>query len=1035
MQTIRIILALAITMTLPVTVTASSGHEPWTYRQDFEVRDNAGWSSYPPIQDAAYEAPFIYPGTVVPGEKGTVLVKVIHPEWASPQLTGAVKRLSMRLDGSSRLRFRLFVKTTLTPSWLGIDLPLADGGRVRAKFQSPKTNEWRTLDYRLADILAAAGMKPAEYIDISALAITVRFEHADPDMPIMLGIDDVELSGSRPVRFAFDEPRVATLDEWPSSIALRHFRAGETLAIRGVFPSWNPDVVDLRIARFDRPDSTVETRRMVKSVSGWSPEKPVLLAPGRYPAGMYEVVLTGKTSGGESSRSSFTFMVIDPARFTGHPRLWFTDATSFASRLKDPARLPYLEKIRAEAKTARDTKSPDLPDDLAVFPTKGWLKTFEPYRHRIATMPQAAFTNALVWTVDRDEKALDFAKRVLLSLSAWPTWTHPWMMNRGHDIYLYQWYTAYNLGLVYDIISDRLTERERATVRAAFVRNALAPSFKTYVVADQCTCNESNWIAAVVGGSLVAVSSILGEEGDTSSLEPALSGAIYKLRAHLDVSFDGDSACLEGFGYASGTMWIESAVLPMIEKSLGIDFSKSLDRSYTEMFWAADHAKKRFFTFGDARLTPPSTTAFPWLIERYRDPELAWFYDAYKPEPSFVSWHTMLYDTGGVALKKPDLDGAKLFRKTGTAVFRSDGGENPFVLTFRGGPFGNHQHLDQGTFFLADRGELLLTEMCYSDYYEDPFYQSHVIQPIGHNTILVDHDPMSQRTGDHGDYAPGMHDHARIDAFVEGGGLAFASGDLSPVYLGNARTVRRSILHIRPRTALVLDVLETREGEGSMDALFHAASIINVKVDGSTFSVKSGDVTLSGAVVYPQNSVVKVDPDPIVLANYTDEPMTPPGRITVTSHSTGGRAMTATLLSTDLRLTRSTPSEKGVMVELEGARIAINRSGGGFGDNALSTDGFLAAVVADGTVLMAGGTSLTVNGARIVSSDTPATVLKTGNRFHCSFDRPATLRIASAAKISSVAVNGKSSGDWSYDRAAGTVTIKLSAGDHAIELK
>jgi len=123
------------------------------------------------------------------------------------------------------------------------------------------------------------------------------------------------------------------------------------------------------------------------------------------------------------------------------------------------------------------------------------------------------------------------------------------------------------------------------------------------------------------------------------------------------------------------------------------------------------------------------------------------------------------------------------------------------------------------------------------------------------------------------------------------------------------------------------------------------------------------------------------------------------------------------------------------MVELEGARIAINRSGGGFGDNALSTDGFLAAVVADGTVLMAGGTSLTVNGARIVSSDTPATVLKTGNRFHCSFDRPATLRIASAAKISSVAVNGKSSGDWSYDRAAGTVTIKLSAGDHAIELK
>ncbi len=612
---------------------------------------------------------------------------------------------------------------------------------------------------------------------------------------------------------------------------------------------------------------------MVKSApDGRSKSRCSLCGP--LPGGNVRGGADRESTGSETERSSFTFMVMDPARFAGHPRLWFTGANTgaFVSRLREPARLPYLEKIRAEAKTARDTQSPDLPYDLAVFPTKGWLKSFEPYRHRIATMPQAAFTNALVWTVDRDEKALDFARRVLLSLSAWPTWTHPWMMDHGHDIYLYQWYTAYNLGLVYDIVADRLTDSERAAVRAAFIRNALAPSFKTYVTADQCTCNESNWIAAVVGGSLVAVSSILGEGGDTSALEPALSGSIYKLRAHLDVSFGGDSACLEGFGYASGTMWIESAVLPIIERSLGIDFSRRLDRSYTEMFWAADHGKKRFFTFGDARLTPPTTTAFPWLIERYRDPELAWLFDAYPPEPSFVSWHTVLYDTGGVERKKPDLTGARLFRKTGTAVFRSDENDNPFVLTFRCGPFGNHQHLDQGTFFLADRGELLLTELCYSDYYEDPFYQSHVIQPIGHNCILVDHDPMSQRTGDHGDYAPGMNDHARIDAFVQGGGLAFASGDLSPLYLGNARTVRRAILHIRPRTALVVDMLESREGEVSMDALFHAASMVGVTFDRSSFRIKSGDATLTGAVVYPPNPALRLDPDPIVLANYKNNP-------------------------------------------------------------------------------------------------------------------------------------------------------------------
>jgi hypothetical protein len=46
----------------------------------------------------------------------------------------------------------------------------------------------------------------------------------------------------------------------------------------------------------------------------------------------------------------------------------------------------------------------------------------------------------------------------------------------------------------------------------------------------------------------------------------------------------------------------------------------------------------------------------------------------------------------------------------------------------------------------------------------------------------VDHNPQSQRTGDHGDYTPGMNDHARITAFVEGGGMAFALGELGPVY-------------------------------------------------------------------------------------------------------------------------------------------------------------------------------------------------------------------------------------------------------------
>ena len=67
------------------------------------------------------------------GDDSTSLCKILYPQSNNPQLTGVVKRLPMRLDRTSRIRFRYFIKTTVKPSWLCIDLPLASGERVRAR--------------------------------------------------------------------------------------------------------------------------------------------------------------------------------------------------------------------------------------------------------------------------------------------------------------------------------------------------------------------------------------------------------------------------------------------------------------------------------------------------------------------------------------------------------------------------------------------------------------------------------------------------------------------------------------------------------------------------------------------------------------------------------------------------------------------------------------------------------------------------------------------------------------------------------------
>ena len=1025
---------------LCATYAAALDYEPYIYTQDFESRELMAWSSYPPVQDTAYEAPFIYPGTIFPvekpGEKGTALCKIIYPEWNAPQLTGVVKRLNMRLDENSRIRFRYYIKTTLKPSWLGIDLPLKDGDRVRSQFETSAVNRWISIDFDIADIMKAAGRNNSKTLDITAIAVTVFFESTDPDMPIELGFDDFHITGHREARFVFEEPETQPLKEFRSEVALKHYRHGDTLVIRGEFPHSNPDAVTVDIARFDKPGMTIAVKKLKKVKNTWQTNKPVILDDKKFPAGMYEVTLTGTRKKDITAQSTFTFMIIDDKLIAGHPRLWYDrdGIDSFVAKLKSPKNAPILDRIRADAESAREQYSPELPYDLDYFPKKGWLKSFEPYRTRIATIPQRTTANAVVSIVDGDENAAEWAKKALVSLCRWPTWTHPWMVNRGHHIYLYQYYTAYNLALAYDMLYDRLSENEREIIRTAFIRNALKPAFRTYVEADMCTCNESNWITAVVGGSLAASCAVLGELEDTSELEPYLSGCFYKLRAHMETVYDGDSACIEGFGYGYGTIRIYSEILPIIERSLNMDFSPVFHRQYTEGFWTADHDAGLYFTFGDARTSAPNTSFAPWLIEKFRDPELAWFHDLNPPQPAYYNMHTVLYDIDDVPRKKPDyLSGAKWFRETGTVVFRSGPGPEPFVLTFRCGPFGNHQHLDQGTFFLADRGKVFITEMEYSSYYDDPYYQSHVIQPVGHNCILIDNNPQSQRTGDHEEYAVGMSDHAKITTFVGGKNLSFALGDLSPVYMGNVRKLERGILFIPPRTALVIDRLETESGEADMQVLFHSPKFTNTySHEGNGFDIGSGDRSLIGLVVHPWEPELSFEPDPVKLARLTDDPVEPMGRVTVSAKTKNGKAVVATILSTDMKLWSIKQDHFSSYIDFDRVKVLINNTGSFIDEDGIVSDGLLAAAGVDGGFLIVDGTSGSLHAETYVTADKPVTVLFEGDSVYYSAVEQAAIQLRPPGKVTSVSLNGEKVKKWKADKETGLITIDVEAGQGEI---
>jgi len=1012
-------------------------YSSWTYRQDFENKELNAWSSYPPIQDTAYEAPFIYPAKAIPADTGTSLCKIMYPKSANPQLTGVVKKLNMRLDEKSSISFRYYIKTTVQPSLLYVDLTLADGGRIKNLFPNPQINGWQKLNLKYEDIADTKGTGSDAVLDVAALAVYARFETCDPDMPILFALDDVIVNGSRPVAFAYSTPKTASLDEWDSDIALTHYRYSDKLEIAGSFGDSQLSRIDAVIERFDRPGKTVKSFKLFKDGVSWSTKKGLTLDKNNFPAGMYSVALTGTNGREVAARSKFTFMIIDDAMTNTHPGYWFTKDTVADYKLRLETKFPeFLEYIRHEAEDARSRYSNELPNDLHYFPKVGWLKSFEGYRTRIGTIPTRTFANALVYALDGDMEAAEWAKTALVNHCKWPTWTHPFMKNRGHHIYLYVSYTTRELAMAYDILHELLTEEERETVRAAFIRNGLIPTYKSYVVADMVTNNESNWITAVVGGSLLAGCSILGDLEDSSSLEPWLSGCIYKLNAHMRTVYSGDSGFIEGFSYGLGTMRHYSEILPLFRKTLGLDFEPMFAEDYDEVLWAGDHYKGMYFTFGDAHWTGGNSfAAFPWLMENFKDQELAWLYERNKTIPAPYTLQTPQFKVDDVIPKKPELTGSKLFETTGTAIFRSGNEPDSFIFTYRCGPFGNHQHIDQGSFYLHDRAETLVTELGYSSYYDDPFYQSHVIQPVGHNCILIDGNIHSQRVGDHGFYAAGMNERASMPEFVGGQSLAYASGDLGPVYLGNVKTLTRGALYLAPRTVLLLDRLETESGEAEMSALFHGPKYAEMSMAGESLDIGSGVQNLSVLPIYSEAVGINIEPEIVTLAHYTDDLIEPLGRASVTMKTKGGKALNATLMSTDLDILDSSEVRGSTYLKLKDGHVLVNPAHEMLSNGPIGTDGVLAAATDAGAFLVVEGTHGSFKSRRVLHSDQPVTMLLEGDTVHYSTGSETVIHVSAVKKVGSVILNGKALKGWKRDRKTGVLSVTVPEGRGSFEMR
>ena len=1022
--------------------------EPFTYTQNFESRAECGWASYPQWQDTAYD-PNVRANTIVPGDPNIAVVQTVTPYTRVDNYAGLMKELDAWFTPGSSIMLRYYLKTQLIPEYYQVQLASGPDGRLTATIPHPAVNRWEWIKVTYADFAREnPGIAGKDRVKVNGMAVLAKFPDADPSMPIFFGLDDVTFKGARMAAFQFIEPQTVKLPDWKPYIPKTHYKKGELFTLRGKLPL-HADRVDLRVISFTDTSKTMLAAPLRLSGDEWSLRDYKLL----WPEGMYLATLTAYTGSERISETPFTLYVA-PANLGGnHPRLWFDSEKKkwVENRLKSDRFKNVYDDILSSAKAARAKNPADsLVWDIDQFPEEEWVASFNGWFGRINAWNGALHSNALAYAFGNDREAGEYARNLLVKLNSFPYVLHPWMNKRGHHIYYPVGELGMEMALAYDLTYDLMSENERRVVREGMMRNIVLGCHAGYVMDDLVISNTSNWVAHITGGSLMCQAAMYGDAPDMAPLEPWFTGAILKDHELIQKVIDRDGAYGEGHGYYNFSMLSWSKSLPALENVFKVDISGKLNGAYKELAWAGNLKTKTPFYFGDSGYGS-ITANYAWLLPKYKDPLLGWLYNYWKQgdSPSTsqdrARWKEsntfmdVLYETADVPAKDPFSDNpVKLFRDVGTTVFKSGWEKDDFIFVMRTGPFVNHQHIDQGTFWLMDRGTAFIEERHGSTYYDDPLYQPWYTQPAAHSTILIDHNHQSQRTGDLLWHMDGFTDYASVGQFLDGKSAAFVSGDIGRLYWGKVKSLKRNVLYLKPRTLLMLDTAIPAENDVDVTLLYQTRNLKDIKAGTGASSITKDGSTLFIKHLSPVTVKAEAVETPHYLYTLRDShQLEREGMLTVTARTNGVPLVMANLLTTTNGVepnVTTVPGDGCVSGTADGVSFVYSiRPGAVYTASDVTTDAV--AVTGDrANTFAAMARTFTRGGTLLMEATNPVTFESSAAGFSYNTCRDCELTLGVAAKPATVTLNGKAVPfAWNAEKSA--VVLNIARGDGMIVAK
>ncbi len=252
--------------------------------------------------------------------------------------------------------------------------------------------------------------------------------------------------------------------------------------------------------------------------------------------------------------------------------------------------------------------------------------------------------------------------------------------------------------------------------------------------------------------------------------------------------------------------------------------------------------------FGDGNLGSPNTTDrnnLLMLATRFGDPYCKWYADQIPGGPDGGVYGYWWYDYDLPARPPVDVPQSRYLPDIGWVGMHSDMSDpDETMLIFKSSWYGsfNHSHADQNHFVIYGRGEPLLIDSGYYDWYGSDHDRNWTRHTKAHNSILV---------GGEGQPIFDVTAKGAVTDYFESPVGCYTVGDASAAYAGKLTKFVRHILYLRPDAFAIIDELEAPEPT-TFTWCAHALEEMQIDEAARRVTITRGDATLDIAFATPE---------------------------------------------------------------------------------------------------------------------------------------------------------------------------------------